>query len=139
MWVGAIGSVFFLMLAGQAVRDSHTLWRGATPKPAARWSFWKGVVGNLANPLTWTFWLITGTPTMIRARDIGGWTGVAVFTITWFVVASGIEAAIAFVVATSGRHVGSHGQAIFTGLFAIMFTALAVVLITRDVLPGVFT
>jgi threonine/homoserine/homoserine lactone efflux protein len=42
-WVGVVGAVFFLFLAGQAVRDARSLWERDAPEPAVGWAFWKGV------------------------------------------------------------------------------------------------
>lgn len=133
-WVGLIGAVVLVTLAVQAGRDARRLWRGRLPVQAGGWAFAKGVAANLTNPLTWTFWLATGTPSMVRAEHVAGWAGVVLFTITWFVVASGIEALIALIVAGSGRRIGPRGQAAFTALSAVLFVALAVVLLMRNVL-----
>ncbi|MEV5709472.1 LysE family transporter [Actinoallomurus sp. NPDC052274] len=131
-WVGLIGAAFFLWLAVGAVRDAVRLWRAESVPNAEGWAFWKGVVGNLANPLTWTFWLATGTPAMLRAKHLAGPAGLAAFTVTWFVVASGLEAAIALAVASSGRHIGPRGQSTFTALSGVVFATLAGVMLTRS-------
>jgi threonine/homoserine/homoserine lactone efflux protein len=136
LWVGAVGAVFLLWLAWQAARDALALWRGGRRlAPDGRWAFWKGVAGNLANPLTWTFWLATGTPAMLAAQRAGGPAGVVLFCATWFLVASGLEAVIALAVARSGRLVGPRGQAGFTAASAVAFACFAVTLLARDVLP----
>jgi len=136
LWVGAVGAVFLLWLAWQAARDALTLWREDRQLAVdRRWAFWKGVAGNLANPLTWTFWLATGTPAMLAAQRAGGAAGVALFCATWFLVASGLEAVIALAVARSGRLVGARGQAGFTAASALAFVCLAATLVARDVLP----
>ena len=136
LWVGAVGAGFLLWLDWRAARDALALWRGGRRlAPDGRWAFWKGVAGNLANPLTWTFWLATGTPAMLAARRAGGMAGLALFTATWFVVASGLEAVIALAVARSHRLVGSRGQAWFTAASAVAFVCFAVTLLARDVLP----
>ena len=135
-WVGLVGAIFFLVLAAQAVRDSRRLWQGDVPDVVTGWAFTKGVVSNLANPLSWTFWLATGTPSMLRALEVGGWAGLVLFTVTWFTVASAAEAVIAWVVARSGRRIGARGQAAFTGVSGVLFVVLAAVLLVRDVLPG---
>ena len=136
LWVGAAGALFLLYLAWQAARDARSLWRAQRP-PAAdgRWAFWKGVAGNLANPLTWTFWLATGTPAMLAARRAAGPAGLVAFTVIWFVVASGLESVIALAVARSQRLVGGRGQAWFTAVSALAFLCLAATLVARDVLP----
>jgi threonine/homoserine/homoserine lactone efflux protein len=136
LWVGAVGAVFLLYLAGEAARDAVALWRQERLLEVSdRWAFWKGVAGNLANPLTWTFWLATGTPAMLAAQRAGGTAGLVAFTVVWFLVASGLEAVIALAVARSGRRVGPRGQAWLTGVSAVAFLCLAVTLVARDVLP----
>ena len=137
LWVGAVGAVFLLYLAWQAARDAVTLWRENRQLRAdGRWAFWKGVGGNLANPLTWTFWLATGTPAMLAAQEAGGAAGIVLFTATWFLVASGLEVVIAFAVARSGRVVGARGQAWLTAASAVAFLCFAATLVARDVLPS---
>lgn len=126
LWIGIFGAAFFLYLSVEAARDARRLWTtGNEPAAATGWSFWKGVIGNLANPMTWTFWLATGTPTMLRSYQAGGWVGLALFTLVWFVVASGLEAVLALVVARSQRMIGARGQALFTCCSAVMFLVLA--------------
>ena len=135
-WVGAVGAAFLLWLAWQAASDAVALWREDRRLAVdRRWAFWKGVAGNLANPLTWTFWLATGTPAMLAAAEAAGPAGLVAFTATWFLVASGLEAVIALAVARSGRLVGSRGQAWFTAVSAVAFLCLAATLLARDVLP----
>jgi threonine/homoserine/homoserine lactone efflux protein len=136
LWVGTVGALFLLYLAWQAARDAVALWRRDHQLEAdGRWAFWKGVAGNLANPLTWTFWLATGTPAMLAAQSAGGTAGLVLFTAVWFLVASGLEAVIALAVARSGRRVGPRGQAWLTGISAVAFLGLAMTLVARDVLP----
>jgi threonine/homoserine/homoserine lactone efflux protein len=136
LWAGTVGAVFLLWLAWQAARDALALWRGGRQLPPdGRWAFWKGVAGNLANPLTWTFWLATGTPAMLAAQQAGGPAGLVLFCASWFLVASGLEAVIALAVARSGRLVGPRGQAWFTAASAAAFVCFAVTLLARDVLP----
>jgi threonine/homoserine/homoserine lactone efflux protein len=125
-WVGLAGALFFVCLGVGAGRDAWRLWRGgAQPRREDGWSFWKGVLGNLLNPLTWTFWLMTGTPTMLKSYQLAGWAGLALFTVTWFVAASGLEAIIALAVVRSRRLVGARGMALFNGFAATMFVVLA--------------
>ena len=132
-WVGLAGAVFFTALAVQAVREALRLWREGGSPPARSPAFWKGVTANLANPLSWTFWLATGTPTMLRAQHAAGRTGLAAFTVTWFGVACGVEAVIAYGVARTGHRVGRTGQGAFALVSAVLFAALAVTMLARDV------
>ncbi len=136
LWVGTVGALFLLWLAWQAARDALRLWREDRRLGVdGRWAFWKGVAGNLSNPLTWTFWLVTGTPALLAAQRAAGLAGVAAFCVSWFVVASGLETVIALGVARSGRLVGARGQAWFTAASAVAFLCLAATLVARDVLP----
>src|SRR4051794_37502566 len=82
-WIGLVGAVVFALLAAQAVRDARRLWRGEGWTTERGWAFWKGVAANLANPLSWSFWLATGTPMMMRAQHVGGRVGLGMFTVTW--------------------------------------------------------
>ncbi len=126
LWISLLGAAFFVYLGIEAIRDARRLWINKCPPTAAEgWSFWKGVIGNLANPLTWTFWLATGTPTMLHAYNVGGWMGLLLFTVVWFVVASGLEALLALVIARSQYMIGARGQALFTSFSALMFLVLA--------------
>lgn len=133
-WVGLAGGVFFAVLAVQAAGESVRLWREGEASPVRSWAFWRGVTANLANPLSWTFWLATGTPTMLRAQAAAGRTGLAAFTVTWFGVACGLEAVIAYAVARTGHRVGRRGQGAFTALSALLFAALAALMLGRSVL-----
>jgi threonine/homoserine/homoserine lactone efflux protein len=134
-WVGLAGAAVFLYLAAVAVRGARRLWRGQAPSPqAGSWAFWRGVTANLLNPLTWTFWLATGTPTMMQAQHLGGWPGLVVFTVAWFLVASGLEAILALAVARSDRGIGTRGQSAVTALSAVLFVILATVMIARGVM-----
>jgi hypothetical protein len=74
---------------------------------------------------------------MVHAQHAGGWAGLVLFTATWFVVASGLEAVIALGIAGSGRRIGSRGQAGFTAVSAALFLVLAGSLLAQDVLPHV--
>jgi threonine/homoserine/homoserine lactone efflux protein len=138
LWVSLAGAVVFLYLSQAAARDAVRIWRSDTVMRAdGGWAFWKGVLGNLANPLSWTFWLATGTPTMLRAQQLAGLPGLILFTVTWFAVAVGIEAAIASAVVMSGRVVGPRGLAAFSAISAALFLFLASTLVATNVLPRV--
>lgn len=135
LWVALFGAVCLAYFAVEALRDARRMWFAQqAPSAPAGWSFWKGVLGNLANPLTWTFWLATGTPTMLRVHDLGGNWGLVMFTVVWFVVASGLEAVMAYMISRSRHVIGLRGQAVFTGFSSLMFFALAITLVTQSVL-----
>ncbi|HSK36038.1 MAG TPA: hypothetical protein VLA80_04810 [Actinomycetota bacterium] len=44
-------------LRGHHPAGRHQRVRDRQLEADGRWAFWKGVAGNLANPLTWRFWL----------------------------------------------------------------------------------
>ena len=92
-----------------------------------------GVTANLVNPLTWMFWLGTGTPMITRAQHLDGPAGAILFILIWFTTASGLEAIIAFAVARAHRGIGNRGQSAFTWLSAFFFAALAVIMLVRNI------
>jgi threonine/homoserine/homoserine lactone efflux protein len=128
-YVALFGAAYFVYLSVGAVRDGRRLWLGrAAPAPAVGWAFGKGVLGNLLNPLTWSFWLATGTPTMLRAHEAAGWPGLVMFTAVWFGAAMLVEAAVALAVVRSGRALGRRAlggvSLLSAGLFLLLAAAL---------------
>ena len=67
-WISLAGAVFLTYLAIMAVRDARRRWRGVPPAGGDGWGFATGLLANLTNPLSWIFWMSTGTPTMLRAQ-----------------------------------------------------------------------
>ena len=129
--VALAGGAYFIYLAIQAVRESRRLWRNAAVSTtrAAGWAFAKGVVGNLLNPLTWTFWLATGTPTMLRVYRGASWPGLIAFTATWFIVAMAIETLVAAAVAQTRRVMSHRALAGVQAVSAVTFFAVAATLV----------
>jgi threonine/homoserine/homoserine lactone efflux protein len=130
--VALIGAAYFVYLAIQSLRESGKLWRGNTPitTPTQRgWAFAKGVIGNLLNPLTWAFWLATGTPTMLKVYTTSGWPGMAVFTTTWFLIAMAVELAIAIGVAQTRKMLSQRSLAGVQAASAATFVAVAATLV----------
>lgn len=135
LWISLAGGAFFVVLAVQSTKDSYRLWKYGREPAASQWAFLKGMASNLANPMTWTFWLAVGTPTMYRSLALAGAAGLALFTIIWFGSAVAVEATIAYAIARSGKGIGARGQAIFSGVSALLFTLLATTMIGRYALP----
>ena len=136
LWTGLAGAVFLCVLAVQAARESRRMWRReALITPVAGWALRKGLLGNLASPATWSFWIAVGTPTMLHAERAGGAGGLVLFLVTWFATASGIEAGLALAVARSRHRVGPRGLAVLNAGAAIFFAVLAVLLVAHDVAP----
>jgi threonine/homoserine/homoserine lactone efflux protein len=132
LYVALVGAAYFVYLAAEALRDSRRMWRGgAAPAAAPGWAFGKGMLGNLLNPLSWTFWLATGTPTMLRAFDASGWPGLLLFTATWFVVAMAIEAIIALAVVRGRRAAAPRTLAASSAAAAAVFVVLAGTLVIQ--------
>jgi threonine/homoserine/homoserine lactone efflux protein len=133
--VALVGAAYFLYLAVEAGRGSWRLWRDEAPKaeaaPVAGWAFWKGALGNLLNPLSWGFWLATGTPTMMRALGAAGWPGLALFTATWFGVAMAIEAIVAGLAAGTRRALRPRALAVLNAASCLTFGAIAVSLVLQ--------
>lgn len=125
-WLGLPGALGFLYLGLGALRDARRLWRdGARQNQLRGHSFWKGVVGTLANPLAWTLWLATDVPALLRAQQQGGARGAALFLIAWFGAALAVEGGLALVAARGGNLLGARGQATLSGVAALTFLVLA--------------
>ena len=134
--VALVGAAYFAYLSVEAGRGSWRLWHGEAPKAepnASAMAFWKGALGNLLNPLSWAFWLATGTPTMLRAHAAAGWAGLALFTVTWFVVAMAVEAVMAGAAASSRRALSAHHLAGLNAVSCALFAFIAVSLLVRPV------
>ena len=130
LWVGLVGAGYFLYLAFEAARDGRRLWSGgALPAGGGGWAFAKGVLGNLTNPLSWAFWLATGTPTMLRAEQAAGWPGLVAFTVVWFVVAMAVEAIVALGVVRTGKAIGGRALGAISAASAGVFVGLAATLV----------
>lgn len=124
--VNLIGAVSFAYLAVRAARDAWRLWGSGGLAPGRDWAFTAGLLSNLANPLTWMFWLTIGTPMMSRADRLGGAAGITLWVVAWFLAASGLEAMAALAVSSARRSIGGRGQAVMTAASAAFFAALAV-------------
>jgi threonine/homoserine/homoserine lactone efflux protein len=136
LWVGLAGAAFLCVLAVQAAREARRLWaREVTVTPVAGWALRKGLLGNLASPATWSFWIAVGTPTMLHAERTGGAAGLALFLGTWFLASSGSEAVLAFAVARSRHRLGPRGLALVNAVAAAFFLLVAVTLLLRNVAP----
>lgn len=136
-WVGLIGAGFLVYLAMESARDARRMWQHEhMPDTSAGWSFWKGLLGNLVNPLSWSFWLLIGTPKMLYAYHVAGWPGLVLFNVVWFGAASGLEAVMAMVVARSRRMIGVQVLALLSAVSALLFLALAGHTIVTSVMGG---
>lgn len=134
--VALVGAAYFAYLSLEAGRGSWRLWRGHVPRAEATvpgLAFWKGALGNLLNPLSWGFWLATGTPTMLRALGAAGWPGLTLFTVTWFVVAMAIEAVVAGVAVGTRRALSARYLAVVNAASCGTFALIAVSLVLRPV------
>jgi threonine/homoserine/homoserine lactone efflux protein len=133
--VAILGALYFGALSLSAARESRRLWHASgVASTSTSWSFARGVLGNLLNPLSWVFWVATGTPTMLRVYRGSGWAGLAVFTVVWFGVAMGGEVVLAASIAVTRRAVGTQALAVLQAASAMAFLVLAGVLLTSR--PG---
>lgn len=135
LWVAVIGAAVLTAFAVQALRDGWRMWTTPavdTAAPAAKWAFWKGAVSNLANPLTWAFWLATGVPALTRAGSEAGAAGLVVFTIVWLGVAVAAESSVAAAVSATGRRIGRRGQSVMSIVSGVLFLVFAAVVIAVE-------
>ena len=128
------GAAYFIVLGVMAARRGHRLWNasGATVLgPPDAWSFARGLLGNVLNPLSWAFWLATGTPTMLHAYRVAAWGGLMTFTLVWFSVAMAVECAIALGIAQTRKLLTSRALALLQSAAAVTFLMTAALLLLR--------
>lgn len=129
-FIGFVGASYFIYLGICSIRDARRIFIVKQPATysAAR-SLWKGMIGNVINPATWTFWIVTGTPTMLRAYETSGLLGFVCFMLAWFLTASGIETLISYTVSKTKKRIGARGLSGFMIVSAITFFGIATLLI----------
>jgi threonine/homoserine/homoserine lactone efflux protein len=131
--IALAGAAYFVFLSAAALRDSRRMWRSGDLKAprSGGWAFGKGVLGNLLNPLSWTFWLATGTPTMVRVYQRAEWPGLVVFTAVWFGVAMAVEATVALFIVRARRVIGPRQLAVLQAAGALAFAGVAILLLVN--------
>lgn len=133
-FIGLIGASYFIYLGICSIRDARRIFTvRQTATYGARRSLWKGMIGNVINPATWTFWVVTGTPTMLKAYETSGFLGFACFMLAWFFTASGIETLISYTVSKTKKRIGVKGQSGFMLVSAITFFGIATLLM-KDII-----
>ncbi|WP_162182878.1 LysE family translocator [Rhodococcoides fascians] len=137
LWIAIIGAAVLAGFAVQALRDGWRMWTVPTDRKGlkpTRWAFWKGAISNLANPLTWAFWLATGVPALARASDQAGVVGLLVFTAVWLGIAIAVESSVAVAVSATGRRIGPKGQAGLSIASGILFFVFGMVIVIAEVM-----
>jgi threonine/homoserine/homoserine lactone efflux protein len=130
--VALVGAAYFVFLSLTAIRESRRLWFGGKiATGTGGWPFAKGALGNLLNPLSWAFWLATGTPTMLHVYRAADWAGLTAFTCVWFGVAMAVEGVVAASVAQTRKLVGGRHLAALQAAAALTFLVAAGVLLFR--------
>jgi threonine/homoserine/homoserine lactone efflux protein len=134
-YICLFGIIFLVYLSIEAARDAYRLWNKIEVDPATStgggWSFGKGLLGNLLNPLTWIFWLTTGATMTLRIVHTSGWRGLILFVGVFQAVLLLTETTIAFVATCTRQGVGIRGKAILTTVSSIVFLGLAGKLLTN--------
>ena len=136
-FIGLVGASYFIYLGVCSLKDARrmlTVRQPATYNTAR--ALWKGMIGNVMNPATWTFWIATGTPTILRAYETSGLLGFVCFMLAWFITASGIETLIAYTASKTKTRIGARGLSGFMVISAMMFFGIATLLIKNIIVTA---
>ena len=125
--ISFLGAGFILLLAYESIRVKPVQGQIKPPKFT---SFWKGVFANLLSPHPYLFWLLVGSPMVLKAWNINPWAGIA-FVIGFYVCIVGAKLIIAWISDKSKNVLGSKGYLWVIRILGLILIVLAGILI-RD-------
>ena len=125
--ISFLGAGFILLLAYESLRVKAV--QPDTKQPAFT-TFWKGVFANLLSPHPYLFWLLVGSPMVLKAWQITPWAGIA-YIIGFYLCIVGAKLVIAWVSDKSKNILGSRGYLLVIRTLGVLLLVLAVFLI-RD-------
>ena len=103
--ISMLGAGFILLLAWESITVKPVQPEIKAPKFT---TFWKGVLANLFSPHPYLFWLLVGSPMVIKAWNINHWASVA-FIAGFYLCIVGSKIIIAWLTDRSRNLLGSKG------------------------------
>jgi threonine/homoserine/homoserine lactone efflux protein len=123
--ISFLGAGFILLLAYESISVKPIQSELKTPKFT---TFWKGVFANLLSPHPYLFWLLVGSPMVIKAWAINPWAGI-IFVASFYVCIVGAKLIIAWISDKSKNILGSKGYIWVIRILGVILIVLAVYLI----------
>ncbi len=128
--ISFLGAGFILLLAYESIRVKPIQGEIKAPKFT---TFWKGVFANLLSPHPYLFWLLVGSPMVIKAWEIRPAAGI-VFVGAFYVCIVGSKLIVAWISDKSKNILGTKGYLWVIRILGIILIALAIILIRDGVI-----
>ncbi len=125
--ISFLGAGFILFLAYESILVKPIQKGLNTPKYR---TIWKGVIANLLSPHPYLFWLLVGSPFVLKAWALNPWAGI-VYIIGFYTCIVGAKLIIAWISDKSKNVLGSKGYLWVIRILGFLLVILAVYLI-RD-------
>ena len=125
--ISFLGAGFILLLAYESLRV-----KAVQPdiKQVRFTTFWKGVFANLLSPHPYLFWLLVGSPMVIKAWQITPWAGIAYIS-GFYICIIGAKLFIAWLSDKSKNVLGTKAYLWIIRILGVTLLILAIILI-RD-------
>lgn len=125
--ISFLGAGFILLLAYESIMVKPVQGEIRAPKFT---TFWKGVFANLLSPHPYLFWLLVGSPMVIKAWDISPGAAIS-FVASFYVFIVGAKLIVAWISDRSRNILGTRGYLWVIRILGVVLVLLALYLI-RD-------
>ncbi len=123
--ISFLGAGFILLLAYESIRVKPI--QGGLPAPAFS-TFWKGVFANLLSPHPYLFWLLVGSPMVIKGWNADPSAAIG-YVISFYVCIVGAKLIIAWISDRSRNILGTQGYLWVIRILGVILILLAAFLI----------
>lgn len=123
--ISFLGAGFILLLAYESIRVKPIQGEIKPPKFT---TFWKGVFANLLSPHPYLFWLLVGSPMVIKAWNLKPLAAI-LFVIGFYICIVGAKLIIAWISDKSKNILGTKGYLWIIRILGVILLLLATYLI----------
>jgi len=119
--ISLAGACFILLLAYESLRI-----KAVQPeiKPPKFTTFWKGVFANLLSPHPYLFWLLVGSPMVIKGWNLKPGAGIA-YVVGFYLCIVGAKLVVAWISAKSKNLLGTRGYIWVIRILGVILLGLA--------------
>lgn len=123
--ISFLGAAFILLLAWESLLVKPI--QGDITPPRFT-TFWKGVVANFFSPHPYLFWLLVGSPMVLKAWKVTPWAAFA-YILGFYVCIVGAKIVVAWLSDRSKNFLGSKGYLTVIRILGVILLVLAVYLV----------
>lgn len=123
--ISFLGAGFLLLLAWESILVKPIQGEIKAPRFT---TFWKGVVANFFSPHPYLFWLLVGSPMVLKAWDRTPWAAVA-YILGFYICIVGAKIVVAWLSDRSKNFLGSKGYLWVIRILGVMLVVLAIYLV----------